>query len=264
MNDYKTFAIGLAEKASVIMRRNFIVTMEKMEKEDMSLVTKSDIEINRLVIDSIMKRFPTHSILGEEESHLIESEFVWVCDPIDGTHQFAHGIPLSTFELALTQNGIPILGVVCDPFMKRMFFAQKGQGAFMNNKTIGISQTKKLGRSVVITEMSQRFLYNIDSLLPELSKKGSKTFKLGCFSYGGMLVAGGQFTAAVFGHTSAWDVAGVKIIIEEAGGKCTDFQGNDQRYDQKINGFVASNGLVHDELISLLAKFAVKNTLKTP
>lgn len=254
MKDYKPFAINLAYKAGEIMRKNFTLGMEKSWKDNNTPVTVSDMTINRMVVESVQKYFPTHDVLGEEESDLKESEYVWVCDPLDGTIPFAHGIPTSTFSLALTHEGRPIFAVVYDPYMDRLFTAEKGKGAFLNDQKITVSKQSSLRNTAMTIEGANKFEPFLN-IRQELSLNGTKVFSLMAFIYSGMLVAAGELMAAIFVHRNAWDVAAVKLLVEEAGGKCTDLYGNDQRYDRDTNGFVASNGLVHDQLIELLKKY---------
>jgi len=249
--DYKTFAIDLAYKAGEIMRKNFSLGMRKEWKENNTPLTISDTLINKIVIESVKKQFPGHAVVGEEESFLQVSDYVWLCDPIDGTIPFSHGIPVSTFSLALAHKGVPIFGVVYDPYMDRLFVGEKDKGAYLNNKLINVSSKSTLKNAVLnvegksISEQSA-FVKN------ELLKKGVKIVSLASFAYCGVLVAAGEFSASIFFPDNPWDVAAVKVIVEEAGGKCTDLQGNDQYYDKKTNGFIASNGPVHAELVELI------------
>jgi len=260
MKDYKSFAEDLAYQAGAIMRKNFSLGMKKtLKKTDGSPVTVSDTAINKIVIQAVAKEFPTHSVMGEEESYKKESEYVWLCDPIDGTIPFSSGIPISTFSLALVQNGAPVLGLIYDPFMDRLFVGEKGKGAFVNNKKILVSQNSLIKGQVLYVGWWQYSLYNFLSVRKELNSKGCKIMDFCSFAYAGALLAAGEFSAVIFGDRFPWDGAAVKVIVEEAGGKCTDLAGKEQRYDREINGFIASNGNVHKELLAIVKQFAVKN-----
>src|SRR3989338_9591130 len=124
MDESLDFAAGLAREAGEIMRQNFALGMKKEWKEDDSPITVTDIRINSLVLEAIQKKYPAHSFVGEEGSRIIESEYVWVCGPVDGTVPFSHGYPIFMFSLALVKNGMPIAGVLYDPILKRMFYAE--------------------------------------------------------------------------------------------------------------------------------------------
>ena len=241
---HKQFAITIAKKAGKVIRRNFGMGMKKQWKENDTPVTVTDLQINKMVIEGVKKYFSKHDVLGEEESHRPNnSKFLWVCDPVDGTIPFSHGIPTCVFSLALVYDGSPILGVVYDPFMDRMWFAEKGKGAFLNNKKIKVNKNN-LKNSVVNWESSSSYL---------VVKQNPKVIfvRLSCFIYGCMLVASGELAAAFYPWQYPHDGATAKIIVEEAGGKVTDKIGNDQSYDKKINGCLVSNGKVHKDLLKI-------------
>ncbi|HWY79502.1 MAG TPA: inositol monophosphatase [Candidatus Sulfotelmatobacter sp.] len=259
MKSYKQFSLELAVKAGEIMLKNFAFGIKKEWKEDNSPVTVSDIAINKLVIESLLEEYPAHGILGEEESMLKESEYIWVCDPLDGTMPYSHGIPTFTFSLALTQQGVPIFGVVYDPILKRMFTAEKGKGAYLNKERIHVSPTAIFEKQRIGIEGSFRSLYNLNDFRLVMDRKEVRPFSLACFTYSSLLVAKGEFLAAVYGNITAWDCAAVKIIIDEAGGKTTDLFGNEQRYDKPMKGFIGSNGVMHDKLLEILNKTLKEN-----
>jgi len=248
--EYKTFAINLANQAGKIMRANFNLGMKKEWKKDFTPVTATDIKINKLVINQVKKYFPTHGVLGEEESYNVKGkEYLWVVDPVDGTVPFSHGFPTFVFSLALVKNGVPIVGVINDPIMKRLVWAEKGKGAFLNGKRTKVSKNSSLKKSVVAVgdKMPKAITY--------LEKKKAFNVNLYSYVYEAMLVAIGEISGAFYTYGFAHDGAAAKIIVEEAGGKATDLNGNDQRYDRKINGQLVSNGLLHRKLILLNQKY---------
>lgn len=253
--DYKKFAIKLAKKAGRIIRSNFELNMDKEWKnKSEGPVTKADLKINNLLLKSVKKNFPNHGTLSEEGSdYKGDEEYKWVCDPIDGTIPFSHGIPICVFSLALVKNGIPILGVIYDPFLKRMFIAEKGHGTFLNNKRIKVSDSNTLKNSLIYAAVWKcLFLKKMEQLISGLVNKDAICISLGTSIYGSMLVAAGEFVAAITPSIYAHDSVAVKIIVEEAGGKVTDIYGNKQRYDQNTKGCIASNGFLHDEILSLI------------
>ncbi len=253
--DYKEFAINLAKEAGEIIKKNFKLGMKKEWKSDNTPVTETDFKINRLVIDSVKKHFPTHSVLAEEGNNLQDgSEYTWVCDPLDGTIPFSHGIPTCVFSLALVKNGEPILGVIYDPFMDRMFFAEKDKGTFLNGAKVSVSKKKDLEKSVIGAGVAKRDVFGVNKAIFPLKEEDAKVMNLLSICYMGMLVASGEFVAAIFSHTSAHDLAALKIIVEEAGGKVTDLFGKDQRYDRPIKGGLMSNGLVHKKILDIIEK----------
>lgn len=250
------FAKELAAEASAIMLEWFKRGMTKEWKGDRTPVTEADLAINNLVIERVQSTFPTDAVLGEEASTTNISPRVWVCDPVDGTLPYSHGIPLSTFSLALTIDGKPVVGIIMQPFINKAFTATMGGGAFCNGEQLHVNQSR-LDKALV--ELADIPAHNENSILPlsgalydDIIKLGGKCTAMWSCIFPGAMVAAGQYTGVIFNNEKPVDGAAVKIIVEEAGGKVTDLFGNEQRYDQPIKGFVASNGVVHDELLALL------------
>lgn len=261
MDEFKKFAEDFALRAGKIMKDNFTLGMSKEWKKDTTPVTETDLRINSLLIEEVGLRFPGHSILAEEESNVLDgSEYVWVCDPVDGTIPFSHGMPISTFSLALTRNGESILGVVCDPFQNRLFSAVKGSGAFLNGKSIKVSEKATFDGVIGCYEMMYFEKYNVLDMVEHLIfDEKAKLMVLKSIVYGSSLVAAGEIGFTIFPNHTAHDAAAIKVIVEEAGGKVTDLFGNDQRYDRPTNGFIASNGHLHEKLVEISKKFVVSN-----
>ncbi len=252
-NNYKEFAIDLAYKAGSLIKKNFVPGIKKQWKENNTPVTETDFAVNKLVLDEVRKNYPAHSVLAEEESNMKDNaEYVWVCDPIDGTFPFSHGIPTFAFSLALVKDGDPILGVVYDPMQDRMFSAEKNKGAFLNGKKTSVPKTQKLAGSLVTVGVFKHSSYYMIKVIEKLNDIGAYTFNFGSIVYHGMLIAEGYSVGATFSSIGAHDVAALKIIIEEAGGKATDVFGNDQRYDKPVKGALFSNGALHEELLKVI------------
>ncbi len=258
MNKYTSEAIKIAYKAGAVIRKNFTSHIKKKLKKDSSPVTIYDRAINVMVIKSLRQSFPGHSIIGEEKSRKESSEYVWVCDPIDGTIPFTSGVPLASFSVALTKNGVPIIGVVYDPFMDRLFTAEKGKGAFLNKHKIRVSRNRTLSGQILYMGWWKHSLYDLADVRRSFSKQGVKIMDFCSFAYAGSLVAAGEFGGIIFADRFSWDVAAIKILIKEAGGVCTDISGKTQRYDQEVDGFIAGNSVVHGELLRIVKRYSHK------
>jgi myo-inositol-1(or 4)-monophosphatase len=245
------FAVSLAKQAGVLMKKNFSLGMKRELKSDLTPVTATDLAINSLVLDAVVKTYPAHSFIGEEGSREIESEYAWVCDPIDGTMPFTLGYPTFVFSLALTKNGESILGVIYDPMCDRLVTAEKGKGAFLNGSKISVSNEKEITRKSFIETGGYSKLPDLQRVLSDKTHGRILTILSGV--YAGMLVATGEIAGQIYKYDKPWDAAAVKIIVEEAGGKVTDLDGNEQRYDRDIHGFVSSNGFVHQQLLDVIA-----------
>jgi fructose-1,6-bisphosphatase/inositol monophosphatase family enzyme len=254
MQRKKEFAVNLALQAGKLIKTNFMLGMQKKWKSDNTPLTETDLAINQMVINAVKKEFPGYGVIAEEKSDFSNQEFVWVCDPVDGTTAFSHGIPVCVFSLALVHNGESILGVIYDPFMKRMFFAEKGKGAFLNKKRIHVSSSNSIEASVFGIFDWKNSQFNFSKLQEVLKNKGAKILRIGSITYSAALVACGEFAGTIFAGTKPHDSAALKLIIEEAGGKVTDIFGNEQRYDRDIKGHLATNGILHPKLMELIPK----------
>ncbi|HOX61204.1 MAG TPA: inositol monophosphatase [Candidatus Magasanikbacteria bacterium] len=254
MPTHKEFAINLAQQAGAIIRENFALGMNRTLKKDNTPVTATDLAINTLLLKSVRETFPDHNVLAEEESDMSQkSEFVWVCDPLDGTIPFSHGLTICTFSLALVKNGESILGVVYDPFQDNMFVAEKGKGAFLNDKKISVSNADTFSGAVANCEYFNTAIYNTSKCALHMQMiEGVQTMRLSSFIISAVLVAAGELSFAIYPSSYAHDAAAAKIIVEEAGGKATDLFGNEQRYDRAINGFLVSNGLLHEKVLKII------------
>jgi myo-inositol-1(or 4)-monophosphatase len=253
--DYRSIACELARQAGTIMLDNLKLGMTKDWKEDNTPLTTSDMAINDLVINTISGHFPDHAVLGEEGSHNLEStsEFTWVLDPIDGTIPFSHGVPIFAFSLALTKNGIPILGVVYDPIMDRLVVGEKGKGTTLNGVPVHTSNAATVNQTLIEVQSWRGYSRNLNSLKNTIIEQGGQATTICSVIYAGMLVAIGEYGGVIFSGTKPWDAASIAIIVEEAGGLATDLDGNDQRYDTPMNGVVISNGHLHQTLLDLVA-----------
>ena len=234
--------------------------MKKEWKSDKSPVTITDIIINKMVIDAAKKQFPGHGIIAEEGSDYSGQEYVWVCDPVDGTIPFSHGVPTCMFLLALVKNGESILGVAYDPFMDSMYFAEKNKGAFLNNKKITVSNRKKLDNKAVIGIVAwKEAKFQYPDLFVKLLDLGVENFNVGFVGYMDASVANGEFSAVICPSIHPWDSAAPKIIVEEAGGKVTDLFGKELDFRGKVDGSLVSNGQVHGSLVRLIKKYIYAN-----
>ncbi len=263
MEQYLEFAKEMAYEAGKIIAKYFKQDNGANYKYDQTIVTKADTEINRMLIERVKETFPTHSVDGEEEQ-FGRSDYVWVCDPVDGTAMYARHIPVAVFSLALVIDGISVVGVIYDVFLDHLYYAVKGEGAYKNDSRIFVNQIKLNDvRSVSNMDMWKGAEYNLYDSIKEL---GEETYfvSLGSISRACICVANGDFNFAIFPGTKHknCDLAAAKLIVEEAGGKVTDLFGNEQRYDEDINGALISNGIVHEEVLKALEKHLKNLKLK--
>lgn len=249
------FAKELAKKAGDMTLKNFGLSTVATWKADNTPLTETDTAINQMVIDRVRETYPGDGVLGEEDSFEPSRQRLWVVDPVDGTQPFTLGAPLSTFLLSLVVDGQPVLGIIYDMYLDRMFWAVQGGGAFLNDTQIHVSDADTLAQNYVILSSRMGDEHKTTGrLFDDIEETKRKSFNFRSFAYGSAYVAAGRSVGAVIGVPNAWDVAASKIIIEEAGGKVTDLDGNDRRYDGPGNGMLATNGRVHEQLLELIRK----------
>ena len=260
MKEYLKFAKDIAYQAGKIMLKYFNQNNGASYKGDKTIVTLADTEINSYLIKKVKEHYPTHAVDGEEEQSG-KSNFVWVCDPVDGTAMYARHIPVAVFSLALVIDGVPNIGVVYDPFTDSLYSAIKGNGAFKNGEKISVNNyTLDDIRTVCHCDMWSKAKYNVCKVFEELRNK-TRLNDIGSITRASCLVATGDYNLAIFTGTEHkhCDIAAVKVIVEEAGGKVTDLFGNEQRYDQSIKGALVSNGIVHNEVIDVIKNYIIED-----
>jgi fructose-1,6-bisphosphatase/inositol monophosphatase family enzyme len=247
----------LATDAGRIMRNAFQFGTVEEWKEDNTPLTISDTAINSLVIHRLKKDFPHISVVGEEESRDVpNSRYTILVDPIDGTIPFKLCIPVSTFCISVLDNRVPIAALVYDPFMNRMWYAQKGEGAFFNGKPVRVSQHNKIEKSYISLCFWNTAPFNLGYVCNDLMDGKAKWINLNSVAICAGLIASGSLTASIAPCNKAWETAAMQVIVEEAGGKATDLMGNPLVYSEQFTmpGHIISNGYIHDELVEMVQR----------
>ncbi|MFH1875874.1 MAG: inositol monophosphatase [Candidatus Omnitrophota bacterium] len=252
MSDILQVSIDAAQRAGKYLFDNFgnISTIES--KGDRNLATNIDKEAERIIVDKIKSAFPTHGILAEEGSNSqLESEYVWVIDPLDGTHNFIRGINIFGVSIGVVRNNVFIAGVIYMPVTDELYVAERGGGAYKNDKKIKVSSARNLKECSISFDSSIRYAPSV--MLKALGELAGSVFNIRMFgssvralSY----IAEGtlDFSVEYFDHP--WDFSGGVCIIEEAGGMLTTLRGESLSY--RDIGYIASNGHMHEEVGSLI------------
>ena len=244
----------IASEAGKIMLHYFNKDQRVQIKTDGSPVTIADTTINKLVIEKLKTVFPDDGVIGEEES---TTEYgkgrKWFCDPIDGTIGYTVGLPTAMFSLSLVIDGNATLGVAYDPFLKRLFYAVRGQGAFCNDKMLYVSDTNLKNGAITITSNAHR-IWDRSTIIDAIVYSTERVLCFNGAVYKSCLVATGNTVAYIEEGVNAHDMAAVHVIIEEAGGKVTGLDGKEYDYTKPFKGTIVSNGTVHDELVALINK----------
>lgn len=257
MEEYLDFALGIAKYAGKEIKSNFLKLDKIGFKEDKTVVTEVDKKINHYLIEKVREVYPDHSVIGEEERDVHDSNYVWVCDPVDGTGMFTDGIPVSVFSLALVVDGEVQVGVVYDPHLDRMYTAIRGMGAYCNGEKIEVNKLHfgDLGYRVNY-EMWNNAKYDTMMMARDMLDS-VRISAIGSVARSCMAIATGAFSCDLFPgveHANC-DLAASSLIVEEAGGCVTDFYGNSQKYDTDINGAIITNGISHEEVLEKVKKY---------
>ena len=258
---HKNTLIQATTEAAAILKEYFNTSFTISNKEGINnLVTEVDHKSEQAIIAIIRKNYPDHFILSEEDGTVEQdSPYKWIIDPIDGTVNYAYGIPICCVSIGLEKDGKMIMGAVYNPFINEFFFAERGQGAYLNDKRIHVTQKNELIHSCLVTGFPYTYLDSPNGPLEvfsKLIKKGIPVRRLGSAAIDLCWVAAGRFDGFYEHKLSAWDSAAGFIIVEEAGGKVTDLKGN--YYNPYQPGIIATNGLIHDELVAIAQGGEVK------
>lgn len=254
MPSYLEVATEIAREAGTLLL-NYLEKRPAWEvKGEQDLVTEADRASEALVVSRLHQYFPAHSVVAEEGGGTDRnSEFCWYVDPLDGTTNFAHAYPAFAVSIGLLQGEEIIAGVVYDPTRGEMFTAEKGSGAYLNNRRIRVSKTAALGESLLATGFPSRkrhedvnvyFFHQLGVKAHGIRRSGSAAIDLAC-------VASGRLDGFWEFGLNAWDVAAGLLLVSEAGGTYSDMRGG--KFALSSPHLIADNGLLHDEFAARVA-----------
>ncbi len=249
-NNFVSGMIEIAREAGALVMEYFHRRVKIEYKGDVDLVTVADRKSEALILERIRGRWPAHDILGEEGGlHDQGSDYRWYVDPLDGTTNFAHGFPVFCISLGLEYKGRRVAGVVYDPTRDELFATEQGSGAYLNQQRIQVSTTANLAECLVATGFPSHkrhknpnifFYHQITLRTHGVRRAGSAALDLCC-------VACGRFDGFWEFKLNPWDTAAGVLLVEEAGGRVSDFRGGPFQLDSRET--LASNGLVHEEML---------------
>ena len=250
-------AIESAQEAGRFLRQHLgkVRDIQLKGNQEKNLVTEIDKGSEELIIKKIRQHFPQHDILAEESAKDTPraSDYRWIVDPLDGTTNFTHGFPVFCVSIAVEYKGEVIAGVIYDPNFDELFTAEKGKGAFLNAKRITVSATGTLNKSLLVTGFPYNIVENPRGAIEQFVKflmKAQAVRRMGSAAIDLAYVAAGRYEGFWEVELNPWDVAAGALLVTEAGGKITDFSGN--AFSVYRPEVLATNGLVHDEMIHVL------------
>lgn len=250
--------IEISKIAGEIIREGFRKNFSIEYKTNLSnLVTEIDKKSEETIIDFVKKEFPTHSVLAEETgSHKAGSEYLWVIDPLDGTSNFAHGLPIFAVSIGVQKNGKTICGVVYDVMRDEIYSAEKGSGSFRNGEKLQVSSNYDIRKSMLVTGFPYNVAENPDHVFErfiEFMKNARAVRRLGSAAIDMCYVAAGVFDGFWEVSLHPWDVCAGNLIVEEAGGIITNFAG--EKIDIYSKQLLATNKKVHEKMIEILKHY---------
>lgn len=227
-------------------------------KGEVDLVTEVDLAVQSMITEELHRRFPDHSVLGEEgwkDEEARQTEWAWLVDPLDGTTNFVHGYPMFCVSVSLVHRQDVLLGAVYDPVHDELFYAEKGEGAALNDRRMRVSSTDR----VILSLMSTGFPYqrasvpdNNVALFGKLINRIQGVRRSGSVALDLAYVAAGRLDGHWELHVKPWDTAAGGLLVKEAGGRISGMKG--EPWSPFQTSIVATNGKIHDELLAALAE----------
>ncbi len=249
-------AIEAAREAGRFLKLGIgkVRTIEVKAGDERNLVSEMDKGAEERIISIIRRNYPSHAILAEESGgSLAPAEYRWIIDPLDGTTNYLHGVPIFSVSIGIERRGELVAGVVYDPNQDEMFTAEKGGGAFLNGKRLKVSSSSVLSESLLVTGFPYNVTENPDNAVEHfvhflMEARGVR--RLGSAAIDLCYVAAGRFDAFWEVSLSPWDMAAGALLVQEAGGRITDMQGAPLNIYKK--SVLASNGPIHEAMLKII------------
>lgn len=252
-------AIKAAIRASEIIAKSYGNFKELDFKSDIDVVTEVDFKCEEAITNILQEETPEYGIIAEEGTSF-PGEKVWIVDPLDGTINFSHSFPLFGPSIGLCKGNEVLIGVIADPIRKEIFYASKGNGAFLNDlynkgepKRLHVSKVKNMKQAIVASSLPYNrdgeYYQNMGRKFIALEKEIQSTRKLGMAALTMAYIAAGRLEGYIVTGAKSWDMAGGIAILEEAGGKITNYKG--EPYTLDSFEWLASNGYLHDNFVEI-------------
>lgn len=248
-------AIEAAKRAGQVIAKRYPAGRSVAFKGYRDLVTDTDVAAEAAILDLIRARFPDHAILSEESGgDEASGDYTWVVDPLDGTTNYAHHVPIFCTSIGLLERGQPLIGVIHDPLREQTFVAERGKGVVLNGEPIHTSRTSRLIHSAVGLDWghSDEVRGQALRLLLQIAPRCGTVRALGSAALAQAYVAAGWLDAYFNLSLKPWDTAAGTLLVAEAGGRCTTLEGEPFHVESLI--CLATNGLIHDQLLTVMCE----------
>jgi myo-inositol-1(or 4)-monophosphatase len=256
MRQWRIFAVDLAKKAGVLLKKKFNQKHEIHYKGKINLVTEADKMSEDLIIAAIKQTFPGHGILSEESPAIVGREKLrWIIDPLDGTTNYAHGYPVFCVSIALEKDSVVVLGVIYDPMREEMFVAVRGEGAYLNDNKLNVSSTRNISGSLLATGFPYDIRESKENNLNyfnAMAKEVQAIRRAGAAALDIAYVAAGRFDGFWELKLMPWDMAAGCLMVEESGGVVSGLFG--ERWSMSSPHVLVSNGLIQEQMIVVFKK----------
>lgn len=247
----------------ILKHRGSLLNSQVHEKAKHDFVTAIDRQSQKILLDGLLRHFPSYGVLAEEDGAYKKAERMWIVDPIDGTTNFIHDIPSYCISIGLTENGQTLLGVVYDPYHDELFYASRGQGARLNKKRISVTKTKNMNQAILATG----FPFRCKKRFPAYIKSFKQLFyhvggmrRLGSAALDLCYVACGRYDGYWEIGLQIWDSVAGALIVEESGGKVSDFVGKHTYLE--TGDTLAGNPHIHRQTLKILKNIPTLRKLK--
>lgn len=249
--------VKVANMAGEVIREGFGNNFQvDFKTNETNLVTEIDKKAEDVIVGFVQKEFPNHAILAEESGKKVsDSEYLWVIDPIDGTTNFAHGLPIFSVSIGVQKNGETICGIVYDVMMNRMYQAEKGSGAYLGDQKLNVSSGDNLKQSLLVTGFPYDIRENprnIKELFSDFMMNSRGIRRLGSAAIDFCYLASGVFDGYWEYALNPWDMAAGILLVQEAGGVVTNF--NNEEVNIYSDQILATNGKIHNQMLDVIAK----------
>jgi len=251
---YRELVEALCLQAGEVLRASFAKQETETVREEVTRFPEVELRLMYLVTAFVKQHFSGDAVFGQDDDPDFSGR-VWVCDPVDGSYFFTHGIPMYSFSISLLEKGIPVVGAIYEPVGDRLYYAEKGKGSTINGKPVKVPAYSSLEKRIVMLSGSANDLVDLGGLYSDLVAQGAKAIITYSTVQHSARILTGEVAAIVNCGNFIQDVTAARLIIEEAGGVVSDLSGEPHRFStSRVHGSLAAGSHVHPDLVKLVSR----------